>query len=228
MSSIDLALAFLSGAAVKRANKPGTGVAVKAENGKIKRAATREEKAKPAPFAPPPVRKVTPETAQAFLETLRVAGKRRNDRGIFVHGGPIPTREDQSDAIHAMTGRYDVGVPHGAQLDAATALAQRTLRPADTSLGKVRPTVAGYVAGAVDSLGKARANFLARERLSVAALDALRHVENGAQLAACLDDETESAEARKMSPEGAVKHAAALGILERGRLNEIRADLARL
>jgi len=95
-----------------------------------------------APACVPPA--VTEETAKAFILALSRAGMTANDKGVYIR--TAEPRADEANAIRAFTGSYSVGEPHGSQLDAARARAQRALRPVTAPAAKPSVTVRGWTA----------------------------------------------------------------------------------
>lgn len=168
----------------------------------------------PKATAPKP-RVVNVETAMAFIEALKASGKRPNANGVMVAQGADVQRADEKSAIDMFVG-YKNGSPHGVQLDAARALAARTVRPIDTS-GPSRQqrrhasnTVKGFVAGLPDMERKIVLDLLARERLAAEAF--IEHVR-------AARNREQSMHERKLS--------IGLARLEQERIASIRADLAK-
>lgn len=99
------------------------------------------------------------EAAHAFVAACRSAGR----RGFSVDDTQVIP--DQILAIKTLTGVYYA--PHGACLDAAKRLAMTAINRAaggiSTAPRRPTATVAGYVAGMPDALGKAEADQRARE-----------------------------------------------------------------
>jgi hypothetical protein len=160
-------------------------------------AAVKAPKAPKAPKEPkvasPPARPVEPrpvmpltvplEAAHAFVAACRSAGR----RGFRVDDTQVIP--DQILAIKALTGVYYA--PHGACLDAARRLAMTAInRAAGISTAPRRPTatVAGYVAGMPDALGKAEADQRARDLLAARLELRLEVARNPEQVRAALED----------------------------------------
>jgi hypothetical protein len=149
--------------------------------------------------------------AKGFLQAMRDAGKRPNDKGIMVVH-PSEVRNDQIKAIHAYCG-YDNRENFGAQDQAARAKAQRELRGPQKVVEVAKPSLSagGYVAGMPDHKARKLADLQGRE---VAAVDAMLAHQKDA------DNPHRSPADRELS--------AGLAEVERERLTQIRADIAAL
>ena len=124
--------------------------------------------------------------AKGFLDAMRTAGKRPNDKGIMaLH--PNEVRNDQIKAIHAYCG-YDNRRDFGSQDLEARAKAMRDLRGAPKVTENKSPSrsVAGFVAGMPKPSHRILLDLQARERSVAEAMIDAKTEEEKAQHRAVL------------------------------------------
>jgi len=217
MSSIDLALSFMSSVAAAPSASPVA--VVKVVRAPRKSPATTD---KPRMMRAPVVNPVAFLTPAEFLAADRAAK------------GNV---EAERAAIASFVG-YLAGEPHGTQIDVARLTAQTAIRRANGEIlarrEKSAPTIAGYVAGAAGfnrAAEKRMADLKARHRLAVGASLDLAKCATSPALAGCLmalGREDESVAARRLDDSQAAALGEALASLEAARAAELAADIAKL